>query len=350
MTKAARSRLLGDRSVRSHTTPAPKVSRRVARGEIDSLYVIGEDYLQSGNVEQYAAFEGRFPSNAGGEATFRALLVRGLISGQVDPAVTARVLDPAEFDNYRVQGDGSVSELTPIAVAVGDLLVPMVFAALLGMGLVMGFSYMVHSLSEEKESRLVEVVITSTSPLSIMAGKLLALGAIGLAQAAVWIIAVAVTVPVMVAGIPGIGEFTISAGLWATIIGCFITGYLLMTTLAIFVGAIAPSSREAGRMGGWIPVLCFVPFWFSALLLAQPNGLVARLLSYIPLVAPTGLLMRISAGGDMAAWQIVAALAGVAATSAVVLWLSTRVFRAGILMRGQNFTRHNLWIALRNAD
>jgi ABC-2 type transport system permease protein len=321
----------------------------VARGEIDSLYVIGEDYLQSGKVEQYAEFEGRFPSNPSGEAAFRTLLVRGLITGRVDPAVTTRVLAPAAFENFRVQPDGTVAELTPTAVAVGGLLVPMLFAALLGMGLVMGFSYMVQSVSEEKESRLVEVVITSASPLSIMGGKLLALGTVGLAQAAVWIIAAAVTVPVMLGHISGAGEFAISAGLWATIIACFITGYFLTTTLAIFVGAVAPSSREAGRLGGWIPVLAFVPFWFSGLLLTQPNGLAARLLSYVPFVAPTGLLMRISAGGDMAPWQIAAALVGVAATSVVVLWVSTRVFRAAILMRGQNFTRHNLWVALRDA-
>jgi ABC-2 type transport system permease protein len=221
---------------------------------------------------------------------------------------------------------------------------------LLGMGLAVGFAYMVQSVSEEKESRLVEVVVTSASPLSIMGGKLLALGVIGLTQAAVWIIAAALTVPVMFDRIPGAGEFTISAGLWATIIGCFITGYFLTTTLAIFVGAVAPSSREAGRLGGWIPVLGFVPFWFSGLLMIHPDGLAARVLSYIPFVASTGLLVRISAGGEMAGWQIAAALAGVAATSAVVLWVSTRVFRAAIFMRGQNFTRHNLWVALRKAD
>ena len=322
----------------------------VARGEIDSFYVITEDYLQSGTVEEYAEFEGRFPSNTGEESVLRALLVDGLITGRVDPGVTARVLDPARFESFRVAEDGTATELTPMAVEIGGLLVPMLFAALLGMGLAVGFGYMIQSVSEEKESRLVEVVITSASPLSIMGGKLLALGTIGLLQAAVWIVAAAFTVPVMFGGIAGVGEFTISAGLWATIIACFIMGYFLTTTLAIFVGAIAPSSREAGRLGGWIPVLGFAPFWFSGFLMMSPDGWVGRLLSYIPFVAPTGLLVRIGAGGEMGAWQIAAALAGVAATSVVALWVSTRVFRAAIFMRGQNFTRHNLWVALRDAD
>ncbi len=320
----------------------------LARGEIDSLYVIPEDYLQSGRIEQYAEFEGRFPSNPGGESTFRAWLVQGLIAGKVEPAVLARVFAPADYEDYRVEKDGTVSEVTPTAVAVGGLLVPLLFAGLLGLGLAVGAGYMVQNVAEEKESRLVEVVITSTSPFSIMAGKLLALGTIGLTQAAVWIVTTALTIPVIFDRIAGAGEFTVSASLWATIIGCFITGYLLTTTLAIFLGAVAPSSREASRLGGWIPVVGFVPFWFVGFLLMQPNGLAARLLSYLPITAPTGILVRIGVGGDMAGWQIAASLAGVAATAAVFLWVSTRVFRAAILMRGQNFSRHNLWTALRS--
>jgi ABC-2 type transport system permease protein len=322
----------------------------VAAGEIDSLYVVGEGYLQSGKVEQYAEFEGRFPSSPAGEAAFRTSLVQALIAGQVDAAVTDRVLDPAKLESYRVNNDARVEELTPAAEAAGALIVPTLFAALLGMGLAVGFGYMVTSVSEEKESRLVEVIITSTSPVSIVVGRLLALLVMGLTQAAVWIIAAALTMPRIFNSLGGGTEFTISAGSWGMIIAAFVTGYLLTTALAIFIGAVAPSSREAGRMGGWIPVLGFVPFWFFGLLIAQPDGVVARILSYFPLFAPTGLLLRWGVGGQMAAWQIVAAFAGVAATAAVVLWLSARVFRAAILMRGQNFTRHNFWMALRDPE
>jgi ABC-2 type transport system permease protein len=322
----------------------------VASGDIKSFYVIPEDYLESGRVEQYAQFQGRFPSNPEAEGAFRAILVHALIAERVDPSVTARILAPAVYENFRVEDDGTLAELTPLAEEIGGLLVPILFAALLGTGLAVGFSYMIQSVAEEKESRLVEVVTTSAAPLSIMGGKLLALVTVGLVQAAVWVIVAAFTVPVMLSGVAGGADLSISGGLWATIIMCFITGYLLTSTLAIFIGAIAPSSREAGRMGGWIPVLGFAPFWFSGLLLVSPDGLAGELLSYIPLFAPTGLLLRVSAGGDMAGWQIAAALAGVAALSLVVLWISARVFRAAILMRGQNFTRRNLWAALRDAD
>lgn len=208
---------------------------------------------------------------------------------------------------------------------------------------------MMQSVAEEKESRLVEVVITSASPLSIMGGKLLALATVGLLQAAVWMVTAALTIPVMLSSIPGAGEYSIPAWLWVTIIACFVMGYVLMATLAIFVAAITPSAREAGRLGGWIPVFGFAPFWLSGLLMMQPDGLAGELVSYIPLVAPTGILVRTGAGGDMAAWQIALALSGTGMLSLLVVWVSARVFRAAILMRGQNFTRRNLWAGLRKA-
>ncbi|NLT36278.1 MAG: ABC transporter permease [Gaiellales bacterium] len=321
----------------------------LARGDIEWLYVVPADYMQSGQVEQYGEFVGRFPSNPGGEAVFRALLVDALLSGQVDPSVRLRVLDPARFESYRVVEDGSVAPLPPITETVGAFMVPLLFAALLGLGLAVGAGTMVQSMSEEKESRLVEVMITSVSPFSLLAGKLLALTVAGLLQAAVWIVAGALILPAMFRRISGFGEFGISGEMWAIIIGCFIAGYLLVTTLGVLVGAVAPSAREAGGAGSWVTILPFFPIWFFSLMMASPDGLLSRVLSYLPLTSPSGILARVSAGGEMAGWQIALSLLGVVALSAVVLWVATRVFRAAILMRGQNATAHNLWGAFRSA-
>ncbi len=322
----------------------------LAREEIDWLYVIPSDYLETGRVEQYGAFTGRFPSNPAGEGIFSQLLIEELIAERVDPEVTARVLAPAHFQSYQVSEDGSVSEFPPTAQAVGGLIIPLLFAGLLGLGLAVGAGNMVRSVSEEKESRLVEVVITSVSPSSFMAGKLLALAAVGLAQAAVWIVTAAITVPVMFSRILGAGEFTVSAGLWLTVIGCFITGYFLIATLAILVGAVAPSSREATGFGGWLSMVEFIPVWFAGVIMWQPDGLLGRFLSYFPFTASSGILVRLSGGGKMAAWEIALALAGVAVVAAIVLWISIRVFRAAILMRGQSFTARNVWRAVRHAE
>jgi len=207
---------------------------------------------------------------------------------------------------------------------------------------------MVQSVSEEKENRLVELVFTSASPFSVMAGKLAALGAIGLAQAAIWIAVASFTVPEMFEGITFSKDLIVSAGLMATILGCFITGYFLTATMAIFVGAVMPSSKEASRMAPTIYMIGYIPLWVMYFIMTQPNGLIARLLSRIPFTAPMGILMRLGLGGDMSAGEIAASLGGVVVTGLVFLWLSARVFRAATLMQGKSFTPRNIWAALRN--
>ncbi|MCJ7604758.1 MAG: ABC transporter permease, partial [Dehalococcoidales bacterium] len=308
------------------------------RGKIGTLYVVAEDYLESGKVDQYAAFKVWWDENWDDAAAFWGLLqqelnaqqysrlspellaqrdqVEELITEQlilVSPELLARVAEPAVFKNFDVADDGSVSEIIPTAQAVGELIVPAVFAMLLMFSVMAGAGNMVTSISEEKENRLVELVITSASPFSIMAGKLLALGAIGLTQAAVWIVIAVFTVPAMFDQIPNASGLAIPVGLAFTILACFITGYFLSTTLAILVGAVSSSTREASRMAPMISMVGFVPLWMMGLLINQPDGLITRLLSYIPFTAPTGILMRISAGGEMTGAEIAAALAGVVA-------------------------------------
>jgi ABC-type Na+ efflux pump permease subunit len=87
------------------------------RGEIASLYVVAEDYLESGKVDQYAEFKGRFPSNWIDESVVRNLLTTGLVAGQLDPDVMVRLAEPADFENFKVEEDGTVSGLVPICYA-----------------------------------------------------------------------------------------------------------------------------------------------------------------------------------------------------------------------------------------
>jgi len=328
----------------------PEGLEAIERGEIVSFYVVADDYLESGKVDQYAEFKGRFPSNWIDEGAFRDLLTTRLIDGQLNPDVMARLAEPADFENFKVEDDGTVSELVPTAQAIGEIVLPAVFALLLTFGVMAGVGNMATSVSEEKENRLVELIITSASPFSIMAGKLLALGTIGLIQTALWVVVAMFTIPAMFDQIPDLSGLAIPGSLAITIVACFITGYFMSTTIAILVGAMSSSTREASRTAPSITMLGFVPLWFMGFLINYPDGLMTRLLSYIPFTAPSGILIRIGAGGEMSGGEIAAALAGVVATGLLFLWIAGRVFRGAMLMQGQSLTPRNLWTALRNAD
>ena len=321
------------------------------RGDIETLYVVPVDYFQSGVVAQYWDFAGRFAFNGEAEGRLRAALTAHLLAaGEVDPALVTRAVAPAHFQNFRVEDNGEISEPGSVTQSVGNLLLPMMFVVLFMAGVVASTGAMVMSIAEEKENRLVELVITSASPLSIMGGKLAAQAVVGLSQMVVWIVVAFFTFPEMFDRITPGTELAVTASLLITVVLAVVTGYLLTASLSIFVGAVTSSTREASRQAPMIYMLMFVPLWLIGLLINQPDGLIARVLSYIPFSAPTGLLMRFSIGADISGWEIAAALAGVVATTLVMLWVSARVFRAATLMQGQSFSGRNLVAALRGAE
>jgi ABC-2 type transport system permease protein len=346
------------------------------RGEIDTLYVIDKNYLETGKVVQYSEFKTLFESNQQDEEAFRWYVLypqlkarqdsqldpelvaqRTLIEEQIseqlnqmDPDLVARVAQPAVYTNFKVEEDGTISEVAPVTQAVGELVIPAVFAMLLVLAVMTGVGNMVTSIAEEKENRLVELIITSASPFQIMTGKLLAFGTIGLAQSVLWVLVAAFTIPVMFDQIPDAGELTIAPSLMALILACYIGGYFMSTTIAILIGAVSSSAREASRTAPSFTMLGFVPLWFFGFLMQSPDGLFSRLLSYIPFTAPSGILVRIATGGDMSGLEIGASLAGMIVTGLLFLWIAGRVFRTTMLMQGQSITLSNLWTALKSAD
>ncbi len=346
------------------------------RGDIQTLYIIEKDYLESGTVTQYAAFKTLWDTNRLKEESFRWYVLYPQLKSrqdshldpellaqretleakiteqlnQVDPDLIMRISEPAVYLNYKVEEDGTISKVAPAAQAVGELVIPGIFAMLLVFAVMSGVGNMVTSIAEEKENRLVELIITSASPFQIMTGKLLALGTIGLAQSVLWVLVAAFTVPLMFDQIPGASDLSITPDLMTLIIACYICGYFMSTTIAILIGAVSSSAREASRSGPMFTMLGFVPLWFFGFLMQSPDGLFTRLLSYIPFTASSGILVRIAAGGDMSGLEIGASLAGMIATGLLFLWIAGRVFRTTMLMQGQSITMSNLWTAIRNAD
>ncbi|MCY3886781.1 MAG: ABC transporter permease [Chloroflexi bacterium] len=325
----------------------------VRQGEIDAFFVLPSSYIESGVVEHYRASgesRGRFWGNAAAEFAFRSFLTGELIAGQVEPSILARALHPADYRNFEIGADGAVAEAIPLAQEIGELLVPTLLAALLLIGVLSGSGALMRSVAEEKETRMIEMLVTSAAPLSIMSGKLLALGLAGLIQIAVWIAVATFTMPAIFDRIPNGGDLTISAGLLTTVSLSFVLGYFLFSVLALFIASVVSSSADAQKYTGLLSLLTALPIWLAGLFISQPDGAVAQILSYFPFTAPTTLMVRLGAGSDMSEGEIALALGITAGTALVLLWVASRVFRAGILLSGQRITGRNVWAALWHAQ
>jgi ABC-2 type transport system permease protein len=267
----------------------------------------------------------------------------------VEPDVLARALDSAHYRDFEIGDDGAVTEASSLAQDVGEILVPTLFGALLLIAVFMGSSTLLTSVAEEKETRMIEMLVTSASPLSIMSGKLVALGSAGLIQVAVWVTAGAFALPAIFDRIPGGGELTISAGLLAVVVVAFVLGYFLYSALALFIASVVSSTQDAQRQTGLLTLMIWLPVWMLGLWMNAPDHILAQIFTYYPFTAPSMIMIRLALG-SMSGGEIALALAIVAVTALLLVWVAARVFRAGILLSGQRIRGRNVWMALRHAD
>lgn len=320
----------------------------VQRGQVEAVFVIPQNYLETGEVQWIRADSG-FLTDDSLAGVFREFLTVELIAGLVEPSVLERVVRPAHFTVYEVSEDGTIAEEPPDAQQAGEFFVPFIFALLLMIAIFSGSGSLLQSVADEKENRMIEMIITSATPLSIMAGKVFALGAAGLIQVSVWVISAALLAPLIIDQIPDAGDLSVGVDLLVLVLLLFIAGYFLFAVIMAGVGAATTSVREASQISAIITIPAVVPVWLSSLLVSNPDGTVAQVLSYIPVTAPTTILIRLSAGNVSAA-EVAASLLVITASAFVLLWVSARVFRAGLLLYGQRMTLKNVWSALRHAN
>ena len=313
--------------------------------EIKGFFVIPEDYLATGKVEWLDPDVGIIPSGSI-RGRVREFLRAALVGDDLAPELVTRMLDPADFDRIKVNEDGSIDKDSDKA---GRILVPLLFGGLLMFGIMMGGGILLNSVSEERETRMIEVLLTSVSPLAVMVGKVLALGVTGLFQIAVWVASVAIIGPHIFDQIPDAGRLAIEPGILTLVIGFFLTGYLVYAVTMAGIGAATTSVKEASQVSMIVTLPSFVPVWFIFVLLENPDGSFSRLLSFIPFTAPVTMMVRLAAS-DIPLWEVVASLAVLLLTGVALLWISARVFRAGLLMYGQRMSLPGVFAALRQAS
>lgn len=134
---------------------------------------------------------------------------------------------------------------------VASFLIPFAFTLLFVMSIFITSGYLLQSVTEEKENRVVEIVLSSIPSLPLMAGKLLGLGAAGLTQVVVWIGTAIVFLPLLADRLGGIDDLHLTPVILVLAIIYFVLGYLAFGAIFAAIGALAPGNREAQQYSGF---------------------------------------------------------------------------------------------------
>jgi ABC-2 type transport system permease protein len=300
-------------------------------GNISEYFVIPPDYISAGVINRYT-LEKQLAASPAVAATINHFLVNNLLAGKVPAATIARIEAPSNLVTTRLTETGAVA---PEQGGYGNLIVPFFFGILLALSIIVSSTYLVQGLGDEKENRLIEILLSSVSPRQLLTGKVLGIGAAGLVQVAFWAISAPLLLSLASSSIGGlISTIRLPISFVALAVAYFILGYSLFAVISAAVGATSSGSREGQQLIGVFTIPMLIPFWFASLLILSPDNPAWAFFTIFPLSSPVEVVMRLGVTA-IPAWQLVASIAVLILTIIGVLALTTRIFRVYLLMYGK---------------
>ncbi len=311
----------------------------LAAGEVAAYYRIPADYRQTGQVYRISP---RLPTAPPDSEWFNWVLAGNLLP-TASPDELARLRWP--FNN---SGPQFVSLTAKSSGRDGDdpLMLPMLITIAVMIPLFTSGGYLFQSLAQEKSNRIMEILLVSLRPRSLLTGKLLGLGALTLVQYTIWATIALGTLLVTGQDVAQVlGGIDLTAADMAWIVPYALGGFLLYAGLMAGIGALSPN-MEGSR--GWVFILglpMMLPIYFSSLIISAPNGPLAIALSLFPFSAPVAMLMRLTSTA-VPTWQALAGLALLFLDGVLIVWLMARLFRAQTLLSGESLSLSRMWSAL----
>lgn len=305
-------------------------------GKVDAYFYYPKDIANS-KIEVYGKDAGIF-DNGKYDGVAKALL-QSSVENQVSPDVRAIITNKVatNFTGYK---NGQPYD------GLKQMIFPGLFLVLFYFLISFFGGQMLTSTTEEKENRVIEMLLTTVQARTLIIGKILALIILAAIQGLLVILPVIIgyllfhdklSLPFVDLSSLPIDPLRIGLGFVI-----FAVSFLLFTGLLVAAGAAAPTAKEAGSFFGVFMMLIFGPFYAFSLYFSAPDAPIVKFLSLFPLTAPIPLLLR-NAAGNLGVPEALLAIAILSVTAFVVLSTAIRIFRFGALEYSRKLTMKEIF-------
>jgi ABC-2 type transport system permease protein len=321
------------------------------RRQADTVYVVPSGFPEERTITRLEGDRpgmplGALETNARESDLLGALLrISVLRDAGLSPEAAMAATAPIRIDPRTAAGE----EVSELALATG-FIVPFVFTLLFVMSIFITSGYLLQSVTEEKENRVVEIVLSSVPALPLMAGKIAGLGAAGLTQVLIWAVTGLLAVTTLGAGLGPVASISIAPVVLVLAIVYFVLGYLAFGAIFAAIGALAPGNREAQQYSGFFGFFAVIPLVLSGLFLSDLGSPVVLALALFPLTAPATML-QVIALADSIPWVLVGgSIVSLGVFVALTTLVCARIFRATVLLYGARPSVAQLAGAVRSRD
>jgi len=343
----------GDVVVRLHrVAPAPDAAaqrlmlkRQVVAKELAGILVLPETVIADGKADYVAT-------------NVSAVRLMGILERSVDAAVVYLRLTSAGVPAEKVEALTARADMRPVKIGQDlteskeaafekSFVLSYILTLALYMTMMFYGYYVMRGVLEEKSSRIVEVIVANVRPMELMLGKIFGVGAVGLTQYAIWVLA---AMNLAVPGMMGLASMEGSSALLSPLllvffVVFFVLGYFQFASFYAAIGAAFNTEEEAQQMQTVASMVMALPLVMMFPVMSNPDSTLSVVLSLVPLFAPVLFFMRMTVQMPPT-WQIVLCLVLLVGSIFAIARLAAAVYRVGILMYGKRPTLREIvgWI------
>ncbi len=316
------------------------LTKEVQAKRLDGFVEVSPAAIESGKFEYRGRNVASIRDMAMLQTSLRqAVTIERLTRRGIDPGVVQEAQQHIDLSTKRITRQGATGESGEatffLAYIVGFILYMAIF--------LYGVNVM-RSVIEEKQTRIIEVLVSSLRPFELMLGKVIGVGGVGLFQMTIWGVTAAVLVsysqalfgflhvtPEQAAQVqmPAIGF-----GFVVLVLAYFLLGYLIYSALFAVVGASVNTESEAQQAQMPVTMLLVVAIVLFPMVLNDPGGKMAVAMGIVPFFSPIIMPIRYTAS-EVPAGELAVSLGVLLVSTIVVVWVAARIYRVGILMYGK---------------
>lgn len=320
-----------------------------ADADIEAILAIGNKAVENPNANISMYFRGA-PS----------ITTDTYISGQLEDAIEdirleaynisnlKEILDEVHVDlNYptiRIDQEEETNTSSILSYTLALILDMMLYMFIIIYG-----TMVMNSIIEEKNNRVLEIVVSSVKPAQLMLGKIIGIGLVAITQILIWAVLIgacsAWLVPLAssmpdaadnaeLAGVIGqLGDFGFVASLFVYMILFFIGGYLFYSAIYAAIGSAVDNVQDASQLSTVATMPVIIGIIGSMAVIQNPGSTMSFWISIFPFTSPMAMMSRLPFGVPF--WEIALSLVLLYASFIFLIWLCAKIYRVGIFMYGK---------------
>jgi ABC-2 type transport system permease protein len=303
--------------------PDESTARSAAEtGEIQGFAIVPEDYAAR---YQLTYWTNKQPDSSVHSVITDFISANLMAAENIDYAVLHRIREGSSISLQSLDGSQ-----TSDGTGWHRIVVPAVIGILNFIVVMTSGGYLLKALVEEKENRTIEIMLTSVPSREIMAGKIVGNLGVGLTQIVVWVLLLGIAGFLFRSKLGFLADIHLSGSYLVISLALMVLSFLFTAALMATIGAAMTSTEESQGVIGLMVLPMMIPFYFFNVFLSNPNGILARVLSFIPLSAPLALSLRMAIS-SVSPLEIGLVFVVIITFTLLMFWLAGVVFKRGML-------------------